>query len=69
MSNPIPQQIGKYPIARELGRGATSIVYLAHDTFANREVAIKVIKSQPLQDTDLQRRYQRVFMIEAALVG
>jgi len=69
MSNPIPQQIGKYPIARELGRGATSIVYLAHDTFANREVAIKVIKSQPLLDTDLKRRYQRVFMNEAALVG
>ena len=28
--------IEKYQIARELGRGATSIVYLAHDTFNDR---------------------------------
>ena len=29
MSEPLPEQIGKYPIIRELGRGATSVVYLA----------------------------------------
>jgi serine/threonine protein kinase len=69
MSDPLPQQIGKYPILRELGRGATSVVYLARDAFANREVAIKVIKSQPVLDTDLRRRYRKVFLNEAALVG
>jgi eukaryotic-like serine/threonine-protein kinase len=69
MSEPLPQQIGKYPIIRELGRGATSVVYLARDPFANREVAIKVIKNQSLQDTDLRRRYRKVFLNEAALVG
>jgi serine/threonine protein kinase len=69
MSNPIPQQIGKYPIVRELGRGATSVVYLARDAFANREVALKVIKNDRLQDTDLGRRFRRVFLNEAALVG
>jgi serine/threonine protein kinase len=36
------QQIGKYQIVRELGRGATGKVYLAEDSFANRRVAIKV---------------------------
>jgi eukaryotic-like serine/threonine-protein kinase len=69
MSEPLPQQIGKYPIIRELGRGATSVVYLARDAFANREVAIKVIKEQPAEDTDLTRRYRKVFLNEAALVG
>jgi serine/threonine protein kinase len=69
MSQPLPQQIGKYHIIRELGRGATSVVYLARDPFASREVAIKVIKAQPLLDTDLTRRYRKVFLNEAALVG
>lgn len=69
MSEPLPQQIGKYPIIHELGRGATSVVYLGRDPFANREVAIKVLKNQPLQDTDLKRRFRKVFLNEAALVG
>jgi serine/threonine protein kinase len=69
MSEPLPEQIGKYPIIRQLGRGATSVVYLARDPFADREVAIKVIRNQPAQDTDLGRRYRRVFLNEAALVG
>jgi serine/threonine protein kinase len=69
MSDSTPKQIGKYPIIREIGRGATSVVYLARDAFANREVAIKVIKNQPLEEVDLKRRYRRVFLNEAALVG
>ena len=69
MPDSSPQQIGKYPIIREIGRGATSVVYLARDAFANREVAIKVIKNQPVEEIDLKRRYRRVFLNEAALVG
>ena len=69
MSETLPEQIGKYPVIRQLGRGATSVVYLARDPFADREVAIKVIRTQPAQDTDLGRRYRRVFLNEAALVG
>jgi serine/threonine protein kinase len=70
MSEPIPEKIGKYPVTRELGRGATSVVYLGRDPFANREVAIKVVRSQQgPQDTDLQRRFRKVFLNEAALVG
>lgn len=69
MSESLPQQIGKYPISREIGRGATSIVYLARDAFANREVAIKVLKNPELQDTDVNRRFRKVFLNEAALVG
>ncbi|HTT41076.1 MAG TPA: serine/threonine-protein kinase [Burkholderiales bacterium] len=69
MSDSLPQQIGKYPISREIGRGATSVVYLARDPFANREVAIKVLKNPDLEDTDVNRRFRKVFLNEAALVG
>jgi serine/threonine protein kinase len=45
-------------------------VYLGRDPFQNREVAIKVVRNpQGPQDTDLQRRFRRVFLNEAALVG
>lgn len=69
MTTSLPERIGKYPITRELGRGATSIVYLARDPIADRDVAIKVVKSDATSDTDLQRRFKRVFLNEAALVG
>jgi hypothetical protein len=37
-----PQEtIGKYPVIREIGAGATSRVYLARDPFAERDVAIR----------------------------
>jgi len=70
MSEPTPEKIGKYPVTREIGRGATSVVYLGRDPFQNREVAIKVVRNpQGPQDTDLQRRFRKVFLNEAALVG
>jgi len=64
-----PTHIGKYRVLGELGRGATSTVYLAEDDFHRREVAIKVVKSGPATDSDLQRRYKRVFINEASLAG
>jgi len=69
MSDKLPEKIGKYRVLRELGRGATSHVYLAEDAFRDREVAIKVVRSANATDTDLSRRYKRVFMNEAALAG
>jgi hypothetical protein len=38
----LPRKIGKYEIVDVAGRGAMGIVYLAHDPFINRQVAIKV---------------------------
>jgi serine/threonine protein kinase len=69
MSGPLPQKIGKYKIVRELGRGATSRVYLAEDAFFDRLVAIKVIHDDSTADTNLKRRFRRVFLNEAALAG
>ena len=48
-------QLGKYPILREIGRGATSHVYLARDPFADREVAIKVFLFDQNADPQTER--------------
>lgn len=69
MTPSIPEKIGKYRVLSELGRGATSRVFLAEDPFLERKVAIKVIKDDAPTDTYMRRRFQRVFMNEAALTG
>ena len=41
--NPPPRQIGRFTLQRELGRGAQAVVWLAHDTRLEREVALKLV--------------------------
>ena len=38
--------LGRYQLARALGRGGTAIVYRAYDPVVNREVAVKVLFHQ-----------------------
>jgi non-specific serine/threonine protein kinase len=61
------EEIGKYRVVRELGKGATSAVYLARDPFKDELVAIKLVKTG--NDSKLSRRYQKLFLAEAALAG
>ncbi|HTQ77573.1 MAG TPA: serine/threonine-protein kinase [Burkholderiales bacterium] len=61
-------RIGKYEIQRLLGKGATGSVYLANDPFGQREVAIKVLDSLPLDPEDA-RRHLKFFQNEASLAG
>ncbi|HEX4986895.1 MAG TPA: serine/threonine-protein kinase [Burkholderiales bacterium] len=63
------EKIGKYQIIKELGRGATSTVYLANDAFAGRKVAIKVVRADALGDKEHGRRFHKLFLAEAALAG
>jgi len=63
------QQIGKYQILQELGRGATGKVYLADDPFAKRKVAVKVAFPEALRDSEDGAFYRNMFLNEAALVG
>lgn len=63
------RKIGKYEIVRELGKGATSVVYEAVDPFQNRHIAIKVVFPEALGDKDLGKRYRKLFVTEASLAG
>lgn len=62
-------QLGKYRLIRRLGKGATSMVYLAHDTVADREVALKLIRPEFLNDPRNSKQNRKQFQNEAALVG
>lgn len=64
-----PQRIGKYEILSELGRGATAVVYLAEDPFNDRKVAIKVQIKDDSAGPEEARRFEKLFLNEAALVG
>ena len=63
------KQIGKYEVKRMLGEGMTSEVYLCHDPFANRDVAVKVVYEERLKDTDDAKLYRKLFVTEASLTG
>jgi serine/threonine protein kinase len=62
-------QIGKYPVLRKLGEGATSEVYLCTDPFNSRDVAIKVAFTESFQDPERGRLYRKLFLTEASLAG
>ena len=61
--------IGKYKVVRELGRGATSVVYLAEDSFNNRQVAIKAMFSSALINAEDGAMHRSMFLNEASLAG
>jgi len=63
------EKIGKYDVIRELGRGATSTVYLGHDSFAGRQVAIKLAFPEVLKDPERGKLYSHLFLNEASLAG
>ena len=64
-----PTKIGKYDISGELGRGATAVVYLGEDQFNERKVAIKVAMGDEGMGPDEARRFEKLFLNEAAMVG
>jgi len=64
-----PDRIGKYPVVRQIGHGPDGIVYLANDPFAGREVAIKQLNPIAAAHPELDRRFRRALMNEAALAG
>ncbi|MFN2644683.1 MAG: protein kinase [Burkholderiales bacterium] len=65
----IQEHIGKYPVLREIGTGATSKVYLARDPFAERDVAIKVFLFDQHAEAQQERMKHKAFVAEASLAG
>src|SRR6185437_9354018 len=65
----IPERIGKYMVIKEVGRGSTGVVYLSHDAYYGRDVAIKVYNVDPGADAERSRVQRKMFLSEAHLVG
>ena len=63
------EQIGKYPVLRLLGSGATSEVYLCHDPFNGRDVAVKVVSTDVFNDPAQGKLFKKLFVNEASLAG
>jgi eukaryotic-like serine/threonine-protein kinase len=65
----LQEQLGKYPLLRQIGSGATSSVYLARDPFSGRDVAIKVFMFERDADPQTERMKHKAFVAEASLAG
>lgn len=63
------ENLGKYRLIRKLGEGATSTVHLAYDSFAEKEVAVKVMNREILDDSPMGKVHRRMLHAEASLAG
>ena len=65
----VPDRIGKYVIINEVGRGSTGSVYLSHDPYYGRDVAIKVYHHVADDDDERAKVARKMFLGEAHMVG
>ncbi len=69
MSRQVPDRLGKYDVLQEIGRGSMGTVYLGHDPYIDRQVAIKVAHAEQLNDEEGGERYRKMFFNEAHTAG
>ncbi len=69
MSAEIPENLGKYQVISEIDRGSMGTVYLGHDPYIDRHVAIKVAHSEQLNDEEGGDRFRKMFFNEAHTAG
>jgi serine/threonine protein kinase len=67
--NDVPDKIGKYVIINKIGKGSTGTVYLSHDPYYHRDVAIKVYNIEEDADADKAKVSRKMFFNEAHMVG
>ncbi len=65
----IPKKLGKYDVLSEIDRGSMGTVYLGHDPYIDRGVAIKVAHAEGLKDEESGDRYRKMFFNEAHTAG
>jgi serine/threonine protein kinase len=63
----LPENIGRYQVKEELGRGQSTVVYRAYDTEANREVAVKVLSVEQVPDISQRAHFKRELKMIASL--
>lgn len=61
------QKFKRYEVIEELGIGGMATVYRAYDPLFEREVALKVLKRELLEDPELKERFERETKIVAKL--
>ena len=61
------QKFKRYEIIEELGMGGMATVYRAYDPLFEREVALKVLKRELLEEPELKERFERETKIVAKL--
>ncbi len=64
----MPERIGKYLVINEVGQGSTGRVFLSHDPYYGRDVAIKLYNLQN-DDEDRARVTRKMFFNEAQMTG
>jgi serine/threonine protein kinase len=64
-----PDRIGKYVIINEVGQGSTGRVFLSHDPYYGRDVAIKLYNTESEDDEHRSRVTRKMFFNEAQMVG
>ena len=62
-----PDKVGRYKIKSELGRSGMATVYRAFDPISNREVAIKILPRQMLDNLVTRARFKREIKLIASL--
>jgi serine/threonine protein kinase len=62
-----PDRLGKYEIGAPIGRGARGVVYLAFDSTLSRDVAVKVLFAEVLDDPSGRERFHREARAAASL--
>ena len=65
----VPQKLGKYEVIKEIDRGSMGIVFLGHDPYIDRPVAIKIALDDSLKDEESGERYRKMFFNEAHTAG
>jgi serine/threonine protein kinase len=62
-----PDKVGRYKIKSELGRGGMATVYRAFDPISNREVAIKILPRELINNLITRARFKRELKLIASL--
>lgn len=65
----MPDTIGKYRIIKEVGEGSTGTVFLSHDPYYGRDVAIKLYSNATSEEDESARTARKMFFTEAQMVG
>jgi len=63
------QQVGRYKLAKLLGKGTSGTVYRALDTVSGKDVALKIINPAVFRDPEFGAQRHTQFLAEASLAG